>query len=146
LYIYLILSLGCVNPVEDIIAIAHQYGAKVLIDVCEILPHIPIDVKQMDCDWLVPCGHKMCGPLGIGFLYGKLEILQQMPPFLEGVKMNANVFRDHLDYADIRYEFEAGTLAIADAITFGAATDYLTEIGMDKIYAMDKIYGEELEI
>jgi cysteine desulfurase/selenocysteine lyase len=82
----------------------------------------------------------MCGPLGIGFLYGKLEILQQMPPFLEGAKMNANLFRDHLNYADIRYEFEAGTPAIAHAITFGAATDYLTEIGMDKIYA------EELEI
>jgi cysteine desulfurase/selenocysteine lyase len=82
----------------------------------------------------------MCGPLGIGFLYGKLEILQQMPPEMEGAKMNANVFRDHLDYADIRYEFEVGTPAIADAIRFGAATDYLTEIGMDKIYA------EELEI
>ncbi len=74
--VYISNTLGCVNRVEDIIAIAHQYGAKVLIDPCQSLPHIPIDVKQMDCDWLVASGHKMCGPLGIGFLCGKLEILQ----------------------------------------------------------------------
>jgi cysteine desulfurase/selenocysteine lyase len=74
--VYISNTLGCVNRVKDIIAIAHQYGAKVLIDACQSLPHIPIDVKQMDSDWLVASGHKMCGPLGIGFLCGKLKILQ----------------------------------------------------------------------
>lgn len=133
-------TLGCINPVEEIIATAHEYKAKVLIDACQSLPHLPIDVQKMDCDWLVASSHKMCGPTGIGFLYGKLDLLRSMPPFLAGGKMYADVFPDYADYADVPYKFEAGTPAVGDAIAFGAAVDYLTSIGMEKIYA------EETEI
>ncbi|BAY44185.1 cysteine desulfurase, SufS subfamily protein [Scytonema sp. HK-05] len=87
-------TLGCINPVEEIIAIARQKGSKVLIDTCQSLPHMPIDVQKMDCDWLVGSGYKMCGPTGIGLLYGKLELLRSMPPFLTGGDMVAEVFRD----------------------------------------------------
>ncbi len=130
-------TLGCINPVPEIIAIAHQYGAKVLIDACQSVPHMPINVQQMDCDWLVASGHKMCAPTGIGFLYGKLELLRSMPPFLGGGEMIADVFLDHATYADLPHKFEAGTPAIAEAIALGAAVDYLTGIGMDNIYAYE---------
>ncbi len=133
-------TLGCINPVEAIIPLAHQYGAKVLIDACQSVPHMPINVQAMDCDWLVASGHKMCGPTGIGFLYGKLELLQAMPPFLGGGEMIAEVFLEHSTYADLPHKFEAGTPAIAEAIALGAAVDYLMGIGMDKIHA----YEEEL--
>jgi cysteine desulfurase/selenocysteine lyase len=130
-------TLGCINPVQDIIAIAHQHGAKVLIDACQSVPHMPINVQKMDCDWLVASGHKMCGPTGIGFLYGKLDLLRSMPPFLGGGEMIADVYLDHATYADLPHKFEAGTPAIAEAIALGAAVDYLTGIGMDKIYAYE---------
>ena len=130
-------TLGCINPVQEIVAIAHQYGAKVLIDACQSVPHMPIDVQQIDCDWLVASGHKMCGPTGIGFLYGKLDLLRSMPPFLGGGEMIADVFLDHATYADLPHKFEAGTPAIAEAIALGAAVDYLTGLGMDKIYAYE---------
>jgi cysteine desulfurase / selenocysteine lyase len=133
-------TLGCINPVEEIVAIAHAHGAKVLIDACQSVPHMPIDVQAMDCDWLVASGHKMCGPTGIGFLYGKLDLLRSMPPFLGGGEMIADVYFDHSTYADLPHKFEAGTPAIAEAIALGAAVDYLTGIGMDKIHA----YEEEL--
>jgi cysteine desulfurase/selenocysteine lyase len=133
-------TLGCINPVEEIIAIAHRYGAKVLIDACQSVPHLPIDVQAMDCDWLVASGHKMCAPTGIGFLYGKLNLLEAMPPFLGGGEMIADVFLDYSTYAELPHKFEAGTPAIAEAIALGAAVDYLTNIGMDKIHA----YEEEL--
>jgi cysteine desulfurase/selenocysteine lyase len=135
-------TLGCINPVSEIIAIAHQYGAKVLIDACQSVPHMPIDVQAMDCDWLVASGHKMCAPTGIGFLYGKLELLRSMPPFLGGGEMIAEVFLDHSTYADLPHKFEAGTPAIGEAIALGAAVDYLSNIGMDKIYA----YESELTV
>ncbi len=130
-------TLGCINPVQEIIAIAHKYGAKVLIDACQSVPHMPINVQKMDCDWLVASSHKMCGPTGIGFLYGKLDLLRSMPPFLGGGEMIADVFLDHATYADLPYKFEAGTPAIAEAIALGAAVDYLSGIGMDKIYAYE---------
>lgn len=130
-------TLGCINPVQEIIAIAHHYGAKVLIDACQSVPHMPIDVQKMDCDWLVASSHKMCGPTGIGFLYGKLELLREMPPFLGGGEMIADVFLDHATYADLPHKFEAGTPSIAEAIGLGAAVDYLSGIGMDKIYAYE---------
>lgn len=133
-------TLGCINPVKEICAIAHQYGAKVLIDACQSVPHMPIDVQDMDCDWLVASGHKMCAPTGIGFLYGKLALLRSMPPFLGGGEMIADVFLDHATYADLPHKFEAGTPAIAEAIALGAAVDYLSAIGMDTIHA----YEEEL--
>lgn len=126
-------TLGCINPVEDIIAIAHRYGAKVLIDACQSVPHMLVDVQAMDCDWLVASGHKMCGPTGVGFLYGKLEVLQAMPPFLGGGEMIADVFLDHSTYAELPHKFEAGTPAIGEAIALGAAIDYLSRLGMDAI-------------
>lgn len=130
-------TLGCINPVQEIIALAHQHGAKVLIDACQSVPHMPIDVQLMDCDWLVASGHKMCAPTGIGFLYGKLKLLRSMPPFFGGGEMIADVFLDHATYADLPHKFEAGTPAIAEAIALGAAVDYLSGIGMDKIYAYE---------
>jgi cysteine desulfurase / selenocysteine lyase len=135
-------TLGCINPVEEITRIAHQHGARVLIDACQSVPHMPIDVQAIDCDWLVASGHKMCAPTGIGFLYGKLDLLRSMPPFLGGGEMIADVFLDHSTYADLPHKFEAGTPAIAEAIGLGAAVDYLTNIGMDKIHA----YEEELTL
>lgn len=133
-------TLGCINPVEEIIAIAHPYGAKVLIDACQSAPHIPLDVQAMDCDWLVASGHKMCAPTGIGFLYGKLDLLLAMPPFLGGGEMIADVFLDYSTYAELPHKFEAGTPAIGEAIAIGAAIDYLTSVGMDNIHT----YEEEL--
>ncbi|MBF2086584.1 SufS family cysteine desulfurase [Thermoleptolyngbya sp. C42_A2020_037] len=130
-------TLGCINPVMDITTAAHRVGAKVLIDACQSVPHMPIDVQAMDCDWLVASGHKMCAPTGIGFLYGKKEVLRAMPPFLGGGEMIADVFLDHATYADIPHKFEAGTPAIAEAIALGAAVDYLSAIGMDKIHAYE---------
>jgi cysteine desulfurase / selenocysteine lyase len=133
-------TLGVINPVKEIVNSAHQYGAKVLIDACQSVPHMSIDVQQIDCDWLVASGHKMCATTGIGFLYGKHEILNAMPPFMGGGEMIDEVFLDYSTYGHLPHKFEAGTPAIGEAIALGAAVDYLTEIGMDKIYA----YEEEL--
>ncbi|MCF2145455.1 cysteine desulfurase [Desmonostoc muscorum LEGE 12446] len=130
-------ALGCINPVAEIGAIAHNYGAKFLVDACQSVPHFPIDVQQIDCDWLVASGHKMCAPTGIGFLYGKLELLESMPPFFGGGEMIAEVYLDHSTYAELPHKFEAGTPAIGEAIALGAAIDYLSSIGMDKIHASE---------
>ncbi|MEM6753485.1 MAG: cysteine desulfurase [Cyanobacteria bacterium P01_C01_bin.38] len=130
-------TLGCINPVTEICQLAHQKQAKVLIDACQSVPHMSVDVQEIDCDWLVASGHKMCAPTGIGFLYGKLENLEAMPPFMGGGEMIADVFLDHSTYAELPAKFEAGTPAIAEAIALGAAVDYLSGIGMDKIYAYE---------
>ncbi|WP_055073619.1 SufS family cysteine desulfurase [Pseudanabaena sp. 'Roaring Creek'] len=127
-------TLGCVNPVEEMIALAHAQGARVLLDACQSVPHMPIDVQKLDCDWLVASGHKMCAPTGIGFLYGKRDLLLAMPPFMGGGEMIADVFLDHSTYAGLPHKFEAGTPAIGEAIALGAAVDYLMAIGMDKIH------------
>ena len=133
-------TLGIINPVKEIVKQAHQYKAKVLIDACQSVPHMPVDVQAIDCDWLVASGHKMCATTGIGFLYGKKAILTAMPPFLGGGEMIDEVFLDHSTYGELPHKFEAGTPAIGEAIALGAAVDYLTNIGMDKIHA----YEEEL--
>jgi len=127
-------TLGCVNPVTEIIQWAHHWGAKVLLDACQAVPHMVVDVPALDCDWLVASGHKMCGPTGAGFLYGKPELLRQMSPFLGGGEMIADVFLDHSTYADIPHKFEAGTPAIAEAIMLGAAVDYLQNLGLEAIH------------
>lgn len=127
-------TLGCINPVEEITRLAHQVGAKVLIDACQSAPHYPLDVQLIDCDWLVASGHKMCAPTGIGFLYGKEEILTAMPPFFGGGEMIAEVFFDHFTTGELPHKFEAGTPAIAEAIALGAAVDYLTNLGMENIH------------
>lgn len=131
-------TLGCINPVKAIAQEAHAIGAKVLIDGCQSTPHMEIDVQDLDCDWFVASGHKMCGPTGIGFLYGKLDVLQAMPPFLGGGEMIQDVYLDHSTYAELPHKFEAGTPAIAEAIAIGAAVDYLNAIGMDKIHAYEQ--------
>jgi cysteine desulfurase / selenocysteine lyase len=131
-------TLGSVSPVKEITALAHTQGAKVLIDACQSAPHMPLNVQDLDCDWLVASGHKMCAPTGIGFLYGKLELLRSMPPFFGGGEMIADVFLDHSTYADLPHKFEAGTPAIGEAIALGVAIDYLTKIGMDKIHAYEQ--------
>ncbi|MGL5807674.1 MAG: SufS family cysteine desulfurase [Xenococcaceae cyanobacterium] len=133
-------TLGCINPVEKIIASAHEFGAKVLIDACQSVPHMTIDVRAMDCDWLVASGHKMCAPTGIGFLYGKKELLTEMPPFFGGGEMISEVFLDRFTCGELPHKFEAGTPAIGEAIALGAAVDYLTNLGMENIHA----YEEEL--
>lgn len=133
-------TLGCINPVQEITHLAHQVGAKVLIDACQSLPHCPMDVQAINCDWLVASGHKMCAPTGIGFLYGKEAILEAMPPFFGGGEMISEVFFDHFTCGELPHKFEAGTPAIGEAIALGAAIDYLTALGMDKIHD----YEEEL--
>jgi cysteine desulfurase/selenocysteine lyase len=133
-------TLGSITPVKEVSAIAHSVNAKVLIDACQSIPHMPIDVQAIDCDWLVASGHKMCAPTGIGFLYGKLDILNAMPPFFGGGEMISEVYLDHFTTAELPHKFEAGTPAIGEAIALGAAVDYLSNIGMDKIHA----YEEEL--
>lgn len=127
-------TLGCINPVTEVCTLAHAQGAKVLIDACQSVPHMAIDVQAIDCDWLVASGHKMCAPTGIGFLYGKLDLLRSQPPFLGGGEMIADVFLDHATYADLPHKFEAGTPAIAEAIALGAAVDYLNTIDMAQIH------------
>ncbi len=130
-------TLGVINPVAEITQLAHQYGAKVLIDACQSVPHLPVDVQQINCDWLVASGHKMCAPTGVGFLYGKKAILEAMPPFLGGGEMISEVYFDHSTYGELPHKFEAGTPAIGEAIALGAAIDYLTNIGMDIIHAYE---------
>ncbi len=130
-------TLGVVNPVAEITRLAHRQGAKVLIDACQSVPHMPIDVQAIGCDWLVASGHKMCATTGIGFLYGKKAILEAMPPFLGGGEMIDQVYFDHSTYGELPHKFEAGTPAIGEAIALGAAIDYLNEIGMDKIHAYE---------
>jgi cysteine desulfurase/selenocysteine lyase len=131
-------TLGCVNPVAEISRLAHQAGAKLLIDACQSAPHYPLDVQAIDCDWLVASGHKMCGPTGIGFLYGKEAVLEAMPPFLGGGEMIDEVTFEGFTWGELPHKFEAGTPAIAEAIALGAAVDYLTAIGMDKIHAYEQ--------
>jgi cysteine desulfurase/selenocysteine lyase len=125
------------HPVEAIIELAHRQGARVLIDGCQSAPHLPLDLPAMGCDWFVASGHKMCGPTGIGFLYGQLDLLESMPPFMGGGEMIADVFLDHSTYAELPHKFEAGTPAIAEAIALGAAVDYLSALGMDTIAAYE---------
>lgn len=126
-------TLGCLNPVDEVISMAHAVGALVLIDACQSLPHRSVNVKDMDCDFLVGSSHKFCGPTGIGFLWAREALLENMPPFLGGGEMIQDVFLDHSVWADLPYKFEAGTPAIGEAIGMGAALDYLQHVGMERI-------------
>lgn len=121
-------------PIVDIVRSAHGVGAKVLVDACQSVPHMAVDVQSLGADFLVASSHKMCGPTGIGFLYGKSELLSDMPPFLGGGEMISDVYLDHSTYANPPSRFEAGTPAIGEAIGLGAAIDYLSGIGMQKIH------------
>ncbi|KAL0342430.1 UNVERIFIED_CONTAM: Cysteine desulfurase 1, chloroplastic [Sesamum calycinum] len=126
--------LASVLPVDQIVSWAHDVGAKVLVDACQSVPHMVVDVKGLDTDFLVASSHKMCGPTGIGFLYGKYELLSTMPPFLGGGEMISDVYLDHSTYAEPPSRFEAGTPAIGEAIALGVSIDYLSGIGMQSIH------------
>jgi cysteine desulfurase/selenocysteine lyase len=130
-------TLGCLNPIAEISALAHAAGALVLVDACQSLPHLPMDVRQLGCDFLVGSSHKFCGPTGIGFLWARESLLEAMPPFLGGGEMIQDVFLDHSSWADLPHKFEAGTPAIGEAIGMGAAIDYLEAIGMERIHAWE---------
>ncbi|MGQ4832340.1 MAG: aminotransferase class V-fold PLP-dependent enzyme [Candidatus Asgardarchaeia archaeon] len=125
--------LGTINPVKDIIKIAHDNNALVLLDGAQSVPHLPVDVRDLDCDFLVFSGHKMLGPTGIGALYGKEEILESMNPFLFGGDMIKDVWIDRAEWNELPWKFEAGTSNIAGGIGFGTAIDYLTKIGMSNV-------------
>jgi cysteine desulfurase/selenocysteine lyase len=125
--------LGTINPAKEIIALAHQAGALALVDGAQSVPHIPVDVQDLDADFLAFSAHKMCGPTGIGALYGRKELLDAMPPFLGGGDMIKRVHLRSFVPNEIPYKFEAGTPAIAEAAGFGAAVDYLTSVGMTAI-------------
>ena len=129
--------LGCLNPISEVTALAHDLGALVLVDACQSLPHMPINVAQLGCDFLVGSSHKLCGPTGIGFLWGREELLEAMPPFLGGGEMIQDVYLDHSSWADLPYKFEAGTPAIGEAIGMGVAIDYLQQLGLDNIHAWE---------
>ena len=128
-------ALGTVNPVKDMITLAHSHGVPVLIDGAQAAPHLSVDVQALDCDFYAFSTHKMCGPTGFGALYGKAHLLEKMPPFEGGGDMILSVTFEKTIYNTIPFKFEAGTPPIAAAITFGAAVDYLSGIGMDRIAA-----------
>ena len=127
--------LGTVNPVDEIISLAKSVGAVTLIDAAQSVPHSPVDVSSLGCDFLAFSGHKMLGPTGVGVLYGKLNLLEEMEPFLSGGEMIKAVTFEKSTWNDVPWKFEAGTPNIAQVIGLGSAVDYLSEIGMDKIKA-----------
>ena len=127
--------LGTINPAEEIIRLAHEAGAVTLVDAAQSVPHLKVDVQALDADFLAFSAHKMCGPTGIGALYGKAELLEAMPPFLGGGDMIKEVKLRSFKPNTLPHKFEAGTPAIAEAVGFGAAVAYLTEVGMENIAA-----------
>ena len=129
--------LGCVNPIEDAIRLAHAVNAVAVIDAAQSIPHMPVDVRSLDADFLAFSGHKMFGPMGIGVLYGKKELLNSMPPFLSGGEMIEYVSREGQEYAPLPHKFEAGTVNAAGAVGLAAAIDYLKAIGFDAIMARE---------
>ncbi|MCH8003769.1 MAG: cysteine desulfurase [Nanoarchaeota archaeon] len=154
--------LGTINNVEEIGKIVHENNALFIVDAAQSVPHMPVDVKKLDCDFLAFSGHKMLGPTGIGVLYGKKDLLEKMDPFLYGGEMIKEVTFEHTKFNDLPWKFEAGTMNIAQGIGLGTAIDYLNKIGMGNIeqhekelikYAMEKlneikeveIYGPEAD-
>ncbi|TJY38087.1 aminotransferase class V-fold PLP-dependent enzyme [Pontimicrobium aquaticum] len=126
-------ALGVINPIEDIIEKAHKVGAAVLVDGAQACPHIKPNVQQLDVDFYVASAHKMCGPTGVGMLYGKEKWLNKLPPYQGGGEMIAEVTFEKTTYADLPHKFEAGTPNICGGIAFGAAIDYMNAIGFDNI-------------
>ena len=129
--------LGTINPAKEIIRLAHEAGAITLVDGAQSVPHLPVDVQDLDADFLAFSAHKMVGPTGIGALYGKMDLLTSMPPFMGGGDMIRTVHLRSFVPNEVPYKFEAGTPAIAEAIGFGAAVAYLQEIGMDNVAAYE---------
>jgi cysteine desulfurase/selenocysteine lyase len=131
-------ALGSINPVKQMIALAHRHGVPVLVDGAQAVPHMPVDVQDLDCDFYAFSGHKLCGPTGIGVLYGKAALLEEMQPFKGGGDMILSVSFEKTTYNTIPYKFEAGTPPIAAAIGLGAAVEYLSTIGMEAIAAHEQ--------
>lgn len=131
-------ALGTVNPIKEIIGAAHAMGAAVLIDGAQAAPHIQADVQALDLDFYVASAHKICGPTGVGMLYGKEEWLEKLPPYQGGGEMIATVSFEKTTYAGLPHKFEAGTPNISGGIAFGAALDYMHSIGFDKIAAYEQ--------
>jgi cysteine desulfurase/selenocysteine lyase len=130
--------LGTVNPVAELVAAAHAVGAKVLLDGAQSVPHMPVDVQALDVDFMAFSSHKMCGPTGIGVLYGKRDLLTAMPPWQGGGDMIREVRMSGSKWNSLPYKFEAGTPAIAEAIGLGAAVDYLSNVGMAWIHDQEQ--------
>jgi len=154
-------SLGTINPIKEIIDLSHKNKTKVLIDGAQGAAHFKINLSEIDVDYYVVSAHKLCGPTGVGFLYGKSELLEELPPYQGGGEMISSVTFDKTEYADLPHKFEAGTPNISGVIGFGAAIDYMNNIGFDNIeaheqellkYATDrlnkipgiKIYGDQV--
>ncbi|MBM3289959.1 MAG: cysteine desulfurase, partial [Candidatus Hydrogenedentes bacterium] len=130
-------ALGTVNPIKEIVAIARRQGVPVLVDGAQAVPHLPVDVQELGCDFYACSGHKMFGPTGIGVLYGRAELLNRMPPFMGGGDMILSVTFEKTTFNGLPYKFEAGTPNIAGVIGLGAAVDYVEAIGMDRIAAYE---------
>lgn len=130
--------LGVINPVKEIIEIAHRHGAKVLLDGAQSTPHMKVNMQELDCDFYALSGHKMCGPTGIGALYGKKELLERMEPVEFGGEMIDHVDLYDATWKELPWKFEGGTPIIAGAVGLGAAIDFLTEIGLDEIDKHDR--------
>jgi cysteine desulfurase/selenocysteine lyase len=130
--------LGVVNPVKEIAAIAHRRGARILVDGAQSTPHMKVDVQDIDCDFYAFSGHKMCGPTGIGALYGKKELLEQMEPVEFGGEMIDHVDLYESSWKEIPWKFEGGTPIIAGAVGLGAAIDFLLDVGLDNIERHEK--------
>ncbi len=134
--------LGTITPAKEIITLAHKVGAVTLVDAAQSVPHLPVDVQDLDADFLVFSAHKMVGPSGIGALYGKMDLLNAMPPFMGGGDMIKTVHLRSFVPNQVPYKFEAGTPAIAEAIGFGAAAEYLQNLGMDSVAAYEHELAE----
>lgn len=130
-------ALGTINPIKEIIEKAHQYDAKVLVDGAQACSHITLNFQELDVDFYVASAHKMCGPTGVGFLYGKSDLLNDLPPYQGGGEMIKEVTFKKTTYADLPHKFEAGTPNISGGIAFGVAIDYLNAIGIDAINSFE---------
>jgi len=126
-------SLGTINPIEDLVSWAHELGAITVIDAAQAAPHRPVDVQALDCDFLAFSSHKLCGPTGVGALWGRAELLEAMEPFNLGGHMIRSVKPEKTTWGDLPYKFEAGTQPIAEAVGFGAAIDYISAVGLEAI-------------
>ena len=142
--------LGSIAPVQEIIKVCHEKNVPVMVDGAQSVPHMPVDVKKLDCEFMPFSAHKMLGPTGVGVLYAKREYLEKMPPFISGSDMIREVHKYETKWNDLPYKYESGTPNIADVIGYGAAIDYLNGIGMQNIrdhekeitkYALDRITG-----
>jgi cysteine desulfurase / selenocysteine lyase len=131
-------SLGTLPPLKQLIETAHVVGALVIVDGAQLVPHVPVDVAELDCDFLTISGHKMLGPTASGGLYGKLDLFERMGPFLSGGHMIDEVFHERATWNVVPYKYEAGTMNIAQEIGLGAAIDYLEALGMDEVRAHEE--------